>query len=215
MYPEGPHFSIVFYTTVLGLVASTCSLIGVCTYQNFLKNCKYVQLIFFINVLVAILNCADIILYSRLNVKFGIPDKVFLLGSTAIQTTVHQWMWLPGVVILSQLCPKYMEATMFALLAGCHNLGNTAANCFGALVLHEMGVDPSGMNAESEKFKNLWKCSVISSSCPLLTLILLPYLIPDARQTDKLLVEGEESATSGSLWRRWMERGREAGGAPL
>ena len=34
---------------------------------------------------------------------------------------------------MSQLCPRGMEATMFALLAGCHNLGATISSNFGAV----------------------------------------------------------------------------------
>ena len=43
----------------------------------------------------------------------------------------HQWMWMPGILLLGQLCPKGSEATMYALLAGCHNLGNSGANMLG------------------------------------------------------------------------------------
>ena len=50
----------------------------------------------------------------------------------------------PGVVILSQLCPPGLEATMYALLAGCHNLGGTISSATGAWVLQVLEVQPSG-----------------------------------------------------------------------
>lgn len=50
----------------------------------------------------------------------------------------------PGVVILSQLCPPGLEATMYALLAGCHNLGGTIASATGAWVLQVLEVQPAG-----------------------------------------------------------------------
>merc|ERR1719401_636683 len=34
-YPEGPHFSKEFYTSVLGIVASICSLVGIWSYQKY------------------------------------------------------------------------------------------------------------------------------------------------------------------------------------
>ncbi len=46
---------------------------------------------------------------------------------------------MPGVVILSQLCPPGMEATMYALLAGCHNLGNSISANLGAYMLQLLG----------------------------------------------------------------------------
>merc|ERR550539_1242474 len=102
------------------------------------------------------------ILFARLNHTFGIPDKVFVLGSTVAQNVIFTWQWMPQVVILSFLCPKGMEATMYALLAGCHNLGNTiAANC-GAVMLQWLGCDPSGAPKESKQFENLWMGAVFS-----------------------------------------------------
>merc|ERR1719272_1509113 len=108
------------------------------------------------NIVLSILNLADVILLSRLNVKLGIPDKAFVLGSSTLQTIVSQWMWMPGVVILSQLCRKGMEATMYALLAGCHNLGNTIASNCGAYVLLLLGSTPSGEDNETHTFDRLW-----------------------------------------------------------
>jgi len=62
--------------------------------------------------------------YTRANkTYFGIPDHLFVLGGAVLNSIFHQWMWIPGVVLLSQLCPKGVEATMYALLAGCHNVG--------------------------------------------------------------------------------------------
>ena len=35
--PEGPHLSIPFFTTALGLVGSTCSLIGIFIYKTYMR----------------------------------------------------------------------------------------------------------------------------------------------------------------------------------
>lgn len=203
-YPEGPHFSMWFYTTVLGLVGSGCSLIGIYSYQRWMKDWSYRNMLLFTNLAAAFLSSMDVIMFSRLNIKMGIPDHFCILGSSVIQSVIGQWMWMPGVVILAQLCPKGMEATIYALLAGCHNLGNTISSNCGALLLHLMGVEPSGEDKESAQFDNLWKCAIISTVLPTLTLVLIPYLIPDAKQTDKLLVgEDAQDACAGSMWRRW------------
>merc|ERR1719393_830572 len=113
------------------------------------------------NIVLSLLSLTDVIMFTRLNVQWGIPDHFFCLGASVMQTVVSQWMWMPGVVILSQLCPKGMEATMYALLAGCHNLGNTIASNCGALALELLGCQPSGQPNESEQFKNLWIASCI------------------------------------------------------
>merc|ERR1719469_1362047 len=202
-YAAGPHFSMEFFTSVLGTVGSVFSLVGIYTYQRYMRAWKYSYLLLMTNLVLSALSVLDVIMLMRLNVRWGISDHVFVMGASVFQTIIGQWMWMPGVVILSQLCPKGMEATMYALLAGCHNLGNTIASNTGALVLQHLGCTPSGALNEGHKFDNLWIGALFSTLLPLLTLLLLPLLIPDAKQTDKLLGEDDRDATTGSLWRQW------------
>merc|ERR1719191_1506624 len=198
-FPDGPHFSQEFYISVLGTVGSVCSLLGIFTYQKYMKDWSYHRLLLFTNVVLSVLSMSDVIFFKRLNVRWGIPDHAFVLGSSVCGTVVAQWMWMPGVVILSQLCPKGMEATMYALLAGCHNLGNTIASNCGACMLKWLHVEPSGAVGDADQFTNLWLASLLATVLPLVTLFLIPWLIPNAKQTDVLLDEGAD-ATTGSLW---------------
>merc|ERR1712072_243493 len=111
----------------------------------------------------AVLSVSDLMIFTRTNVRLGLPDHAFVLGSSVLGTIIGQWMWMPGIVIMSQLCPKGMEATMYALLAGCHNLGNTISSNFGAVLMIYLGVKPHGDEGggpDTEYFKNLWKASM-------------------------------------------------------
>merc|ERR1719386_369397 len=110
-------------------------------------------------------------MFRRLNVKMGIPDHAFVLGSSVLENIVSQWMWMPQVVIMSYLCPKGMEATMYALLAGCANLGNAVASNVGAMVLDILGCRPMGADGESAQFENLWLASAIAIVLPLGTVL--------------------------------------------
>eukprot|EP00811_Abedinium_folium_P030726 NODE_4943_length_1828_cov_3.999412.p1 GENE.NODE_4943_length_1828_cov_3.999412~~NODE_4943_length_1828_cov_3.999412.p1 ORF type:complete len:509 (-),score=152.74 NODE_4943_length_1828_cov_3.999412:201-1727(-) len=204
-FPEGPHFSIVFYSTVLGILSSVFSLVGVYTYQQYWKNWRYRSLIIFTNLVSSGLSLIDCMIYSRWNLKLGIPDHAFVLGSNVLETTIGQWMYIPGIVIIAQLCPKDMEAMMFALLAGSHNIGGTVGGNCGALLLKVMNIEPNGTAGDSEQFSNLWLASAITVILPLLTLLLVPCLIPDASQEENLISDNETSATEGSLYKRWKE----------
>jgi len=205
-YPEGPHFSTEFYTSVLGIAGALCSLLGIMTYQRYASTWSYRSLLMVSNIALSVLSLSDVVLFTRFNLRLGLPDHFFVLGSSVLTSVIMQWMWMPGIVILSQLCPKGMEATMYALLAGCHNLGTTIASNCGAWVLEVFNCQPAGAANESEQFKNLWVVSLLSTVLPTLTLVLIPWLIPDVRQTDKLLSDEDSGATSGSLWKRWTSR---------
>merc|ERR1711971_560551 len=120
---------------------------------------KYRNILIATNIGYSIMCIPDMIFFARLNRDMHIPDSAFVLGSAVAQNIILTWQWMPQVVILSYLCPKGMEATMYALLAGCHNLGNTiAANC-GAVLLEWLQCAPSGEKGESDQFKHLWVAS--------------------------------------------------------
>ena len=126
----------------------------------------------------------------------------FHQGTGALQNVMNQWQWMPQVIILSYFCPKGMEATMYALLAGCHNLGNTIASSWGALLLETLEINPNGSTGESDQFTNLWKASLLASVLPLISVVALFHFIPDVKQGDRI-VDPNASATRDSMWRRY------------
>jgi folate/biopterin transporter len=205
-YPEGPHFSPWFFTTVLGFVSALTSILGLASYNHYMKNWTYRSLLVFSSVMVTVLSFLDVVMFTRCNIWLGLPDTIFVLGSQASATVIKQWQWMPGMVMLSQLCPSGMEAIMFALLAGCANIGNTISDYFGAYVLEALQIHPTGAVGETAQFQNLWKASCIATIMPAVTILLIPFLIPQARQTDKLLMANPNSATAGSLLSRWSTR---------
>mmetsp|Transcript_25321 Transcript_25321/g.45811 ORF Transcript_25321/g.45811 Transcript_25321/m.45811 type:complete len:577 (+) Transcript_25321:157-1887(+) len=203
-FKDGPHFSMWFYTSVLNTTGAVFSLVGILLYQRYATEWKYQSLLVVSNLLLSTLSFSDVILFAGLNRHFGIPDKFFVLGASVLTEMVKQWQWMPGIVIISQICPKGMEAIMYSLLAGCHNLGNNVATTGGALVLELLDCRPSGAINETDQFKYLWAASALSCFLPMATVMLIPFLIPDAKQTDRLIQEDEHNATRGSLLRRLM-----------
>lgn len=211
-YPEGPHFSKVFYASGLGVFLSLLNLFGLWVYNHSMKNWRYHQLLVFANILQCGAGLLGVLVYTRWNIAVGLPDTFFVLGTQGAFAIVHMWMWIPGIVLLSQLCPKGVEATMYALLAGCHNLGLTVASYIGACALIALDVSPRGAVGESASFDKLWVVAVIQSVAPAVTLVLLPWMIPNARQTEKLLDEST-SSVDGSPWQRLVGvRGASADG---
>ena len=118
-----------------------------------------------------------------------------------MQNVFVRWAYVPGGLLLCQVCPEGLEATMFALLAGCQNLGRSVASIFGTYLLAYLGVEPDGTSQDSHCFDHLWIAAVLQSILPLLTLGLLPRMIPDASQTDhiRLTPDGPVGDTGGQL----------------
>jgi hypothetical protein len=201
-YPEGPHFSKQFYSMILPLVGSAFTIFGITVYNKMAVDYTYRRMYIVGNLLYCFCSLFDILFYLRINKLWGVDDHVFVLGSSAFQTVLGTWLWMPSTVIMSQLCPSGMEAIMFALLAGCHNLGATISNNFGAVLIEQMGISPNGSDGESAQFDRLWIASLVSAVLPTLSIVLVPWFIPDKRQTERILDRDDMPANHGSIFRR-------------
>jgi hypothetical protein len=74
----------------------------------------------------------DIVIIMRWNLRVGISDHLmYMLGNNIVATVIAQLDWMPGIVLTSKLCPKNMESTVYALLAGFQNFGQSVASSLG------------------------------------------------------------------------------------
>jgi len=193
-YPEGPHFSNFFYVTVMGLVATVLSLLGVLLYQLFMTRWRFRTVLRMSNLMLILFSLPNIIFFNRWNVGI-IPDEVFVLGSEALQVVTSTWASMPIGLMMLQLCPKDIEATGYALLAGSSNMGRALSQYMGAYLLEVFNVRPTGALRETHQFDNLWKVALISIFLPLIPLLLINWLIPDKQQTDNLLAPDDVIVT--------------------
>lgn len=187
-YPAGPHFSKEFYVTIMGGIGILVSMFGVLLYTTFMYDWTY-RRIFRVTSILFIITCIpNILLFTRWNVKVGIPDTVFVLGSEVVQVVVGQLNSMPYGVMMLALCPPPIAATLYAIMAGSNNLGGAFASYQGAFVLEQLSITPTGnLTGESKQFDNLWIASLISLCIQIIPLIFIHILIPDVKQTDNLI----------------------------
>lgn len=190
-YPEGPHFDIFFYVIVMGVFGIGLAIIGIVLYNFFMTEWNYQNIFFVTNLLYIIFSSTNIIFYRRLNVGY-IPDNYFVLGSEALQVITVLWSSMPASIMMYQLCPKGMESTVYALLAGSSNMGDSLSNYQGAYILDALNIRPSGILNETKQFENLWIASGIDTLIHIIPLFFITFLIPDVAQTAKLIDDNIE-----------------------
>mmetsp|Transcript_47935 Transcript_47935/g.138720 ORF Transcript_47935/g.138720 Transcript_47935/m.138720 type:complete len:606 (+) Transcript_47935:91-1908(+) len=201
-YPDGPHLSVFFFTTVRGAVQFAFSFVGIYTYQSFSEGWTYRRWLIMSTFFYSIVNILNIMMYKRINRQLGVSDEAWVLGATALVSVAEKWRWMPRMVSICYMTPRGMEATFSALLMGCHNIGWALSATVGAVLLSCLGVSPKGLPHESAQFDNLWIASAWSSVVPPVAVVLLCWLAPDERQDVSLVSEARDAATAGSLWRR-------------
>merc|ERR1712032_1103061 len=77
--------------------------------------------------------------------------STFLFGSAFLEPLIDQLDGLPSTLLLSKLCPKGIETTMFAILAGFSNIGLSLSGQMGGLAIGYFGFNFRTGAAESGK----------------------------------------------------------------
>ena len=111
-----------FTIGMLSVVGYVCLLIGTQIFNSCLKKYEYRRLIFASTVITLVCAPLTIIFTLRLNVEWGVPDLSLILFSDIVSGVISTCLvLLPSLVLCAKICPKHIEATSFATLAGISN----------------------------------------------------------------------------------------------
>ena len=77
-----------------------------------------------------------------------VDDHYFAVGTAAFESLIEAWLYLPAMILLSQMCPAGLEAVLVAILAGAAHLGAVLSRNFGAALLEIFDVHPVGAPQE-------------------------------------------------------------------
>ncbi|KAH0762907.1 hypothetical protein KY290_018980 [Solanum tuberosum] len=204
----GPLFSKEIVGTISS-VGAVGYLLGVLLYQNAFRNHPFRFVLFWSQLLYGASRLLDLILVSRVNLQFGIPDYVVAVSDAAISHMIGRLRWMPLIVLSSKLCPSGIEGTFFALLMSIDHVGSLTASWAGGLLLHTL-------NVTRTQYDSLWIAIVIRSfsrDLPIGILFLVPNSDPNAsilptemlktKKSDDNSKKGEEDFWTFKNW-RWL-----------
>ncbi|BAY45040.1 Biopterin transport-related protein BT1 [Scytonema sp. HK-05] len=159
------HFEPEFLGRVR-LVTSVASLVGVWIFQRFLKTVPFRVIFAWSIVFSTALGMTMLLLVTHANRALGIDDRWFSLGDSLILTVMGQIAYMPVLVLAARLCPKGIEATLFALLMSVTNLAGLVSHQLGAGLMYLLGITATN-------FDSLWLLVIITN---LSTLLPLPFI---------------------------------------
>eukprot|EP00271_Cylindrocystis_brebissonii_P009292 TRINITY_DN2400_c0_g1_i1.p1 TRINITY_DN2400_c0_g1~~TRINITY_DN2400_c0_g1_i1.p1 ORF type:complete len:935 (-),score=190.87 TRINITY_DN2400_c0_g1_i1:791-3595(-) len=145
-------------------------LVGTVLYTRFLKRVRLRVLFCWVHFLLAMCTLSDFLLVRRDNLALNIPDRVWVLGASALTDSIGQLKFMPFLVVSARLCPPGVEGTLFAVFMSAHNLGNTISGYVGATLA-------SYLHVTAESFEHLALGLLIQAGCTLLPILFL-FLIP-------------------------------------
>ncbi|ESL10735.1 folate/pteridine transporter [Trypanosoma rangeli SC58] len=187
---DGPHFSYVFYNTIGSVVGNIGGIIGVALFRYVFSKRSY-RVTFIITTLVMIASSIfDLIIVKRWN-RPRISDHVmFVFGDQVVYNVCYMLNFMPGVILISRLCPRGTESMAYALLAGFSNVGQVVSNTIGSLLMElKWPVQTDSMSGCD--FTNVPYLLIVGRIlCPLVNIPMVFLLIPNARICDNIDLDG-------------------------
>jgi len=110
IYPDGPHFSPFFMVTVVPLLGTVLSFAGVTIYNACMSEWKFRSVVRIPLYTRMVLHFVDVLMFSRWNVRNGIPDWLFVFGMHALGDTLQACEMIVYRQIVARLCPPGLEA---------------------------------------------------------------------------------------------------------
>lgn len=153
----------------LRLVTSLAAIVGIWVFQRFLKTVPFRVIFGWSTVISSALGLTTLILVTHTNRTLGIDDKWFSIGDSLILAVMGQIAFMPVLVLAARLCPKGVEATLFALLMSVMNVSGLVSHELGALLTYWLGVTETN-------FDKLWLLILITNVSTLFPLPLLGWL---------------------------------------
>merc|ERR1711990_796528 len=97
------------------MIGAVALLIGIAIYQRWFVHVEMRTMIGASIILTIIASFTDLCFVCRWNLAIGIPDLVWVLfSSTAMNTLIFAFMFLPPGVLFAKLTPAHVEATIYA-----------------------------------------------------------------------------------------------------
>ena len=160
----------------VGLATSIAALAGVWLFQRFLKTVPFRVIFGWSTVIATALGMTTLLLVTHANRALGIDDQWFSIGDSLILTVIGKIAYMPVLVLSARLCPRGVEATLFALLMSIINLAGILSHEGGALLTHFLGIT-------EHNFDNLWLLVIITNLSTLLPLLFLNWLPADSTES--------------------------------
>ena len=162
------HFSPEFLGRV-SFARSLAALVGVGLYNAYFKYVPLKKMFTYSAILATALGSTQLLLVSGYNRELGISDELFALTDSAVLTVLGEISFLPVLVLAAKICPKGVEATLFASLMSLFNFGGVTSQFLGAGLTEKLGVT-------ADNFDHLFELVAICNFTTLLPLVAIEFL---------------------------------------
>ncbi len=187
---DGPHFDFKYYITYTGVLGTVIIIITLIFYQLFLSKIKIRKVLIITSLLITLSGISDLIIVSRYNIRWGIPDNVFyIFGEAIVEKMISTLYLIPINTLISKLCKNQMESSTYAFLAGINELSIFVGKIEGVAIIDLANIK----TIVPCDFSNLWWLIIVCHILPPIVIgIPSVLLLPNIYENENI-VETEES----------------------
>ena len=160
----------------IALVSHVAGIVGIVIFRKFLLSLPLRTLFFWVMVLSVVLSLPAMGLVYGWYELIGVSPQFFAIADTLVSGPLSEIGFLPLLVLTARICPKGIEATMFAVLASLMNIGLAVSDMGGALLISIFDVHTAseGIVANYANLDKVMWIAILSSFLPLPLLRFLP-----------------------------------------
>jgi len=140
---------------ILTAVTGVAGVIAAIFFNFYLYDIPFKKVFIIFSVGVTIFGLLAMLIVGRINVIWGISDKIFLIITQLLTSFADSVLSLVILVYAARVCPKNIESCLFAGIMGVWHFGYLISNYLGALVQNSLGITETN-------FSNLWIAILIS-----------------------------------------------------
>lgn len=160
----------------LSLISHVMGIVGVFAFRKFLISIPLRKLFFWIIIASVVLSMPSLGLIYGWYEYLGISARWFAMADTLISAPLTEIGFLPLLVLVARICPKGIEATMFAVLASLMNIGLAVSDLGGAWLaaIFEVRQATEVLAANYENLDKVLWIAILSSFLPMPFIRKLP-----------------------------------------
>ena len=179
-------FTPEFFGT-LTLVSRIGAIVGIVIFRRFLLSIPLRTLFIWIAFVGFLFGLPNVTLVYGLHEKLGMSPQLFALADEFISAPLTEIAMIPMMVLVARVCPKGIEATMFAILASLMNLGLAVSDLLGAWMNRIFDVQQAigDMPANYDNLHIVLWIAILSGFIPLVFI----RMVPDVRTATEIDTE--------------------------
>ena len=125
---------------LIKLISCSAIILSIFIYNKFLSTINLKRFYTWTLLICSVLSLSQLIIVYQINVRMGIPNVVFAAIDTFVIDLGNEFASLPLLVMACRICPKNIEATIFAVFVSILNVGVFVSQEIGALTVSALGI---------------------------------------------------------------------------